>query len=65
MVSLAEAGLGICQSFDFIVRDRIARGALLELLPEHGGRTRPFSLIYSERRGLSAAARALLEALTD
>lgn len=65
VVSLAEAGLGICQSFDFIVRERIARGALLELLPEHGGRTRPFSLIYTERRRLSAAARALLDALTS
>ncbi|MES2901747.1 MAG: LysR family transcriptional regulator [Pseudomonadota bacterium] len=64
VVSLAEAGLGLCQSFDFILRDKIARGALVELLPQHAGRTRPFSLIYTERRRLSAAARALLEVLT-
>ncbi len=64
VVSLADAGLGVCQSFDFIVRDRIERGALVELLPENAGRSRPFSLIYSERRRLSAAARALLDTLT-
>jgi DNA-binding transcriptional LysR family regulator len=61
VVSMAEAGLGICQVFDFIVRDRIARGRLVELLPAHAGRTRPFSLIYLQRRTLSPAARALLE----
>lgn len=61
VVSMAEAGLGICQVFDFIVRDRIARGTLVELLPAHAARTRPFSLIYLQRRTLTPAARALLE----
>ena len=28
VVSLAESGLGICQSYDFIMRDRIEQGAL-------------------------------------
>ncbi len=61
VVSMAEAGLGICQVFDFIVRERIERGALQELLPAVAGRTRPFSLIYLQRRTLSPAARAFLE----
>lgn len=64
VVSLAEHGIGICQSYDFIVRDRIQSGRLLEVLPELRGRSRPFSLIYAPHRRLSAASRALIEALT-
>lgn len=62
VVSLAEHGVGICQSYDFIVRDRVERGQLVEVLPQLRGRSRPFSLIYSPHRRLSAAARALIDA---
>ncbi|CAG9181090.1 LysR family transcriptional regulator [Cupriavidus respiraculi] len=64
VVSLAELGMGICQSYDFIVRDAIARGRLVELLPQLRGRTRPFSVVYSPHRRQSAAARAMIEVLT-
>jgi DNA-binding transcriptional LysR family regulator len=63
VVTLAEHGVGICQSYDFIVRDRIERGSLVEVLPELRGRSRMFSLIYAPHRRLSAAARALIDAL--
>ncbi|QHG72479.1 LysR family transcriptional regulator [Ensifer adhaerens] len=64
-VSLTEAGLGICQTYDFIARDRLARGSLVELLPEFGGRSRPFSLIYPPHRNLPAATRALIDCLVE
>lgn len=64
VVSLAEQGMGICQSYDFIVRESIARGHLLELLPHLGGRSRPFSLVYAPHQRLSPPARALIELLT-
>ncbi|HEV7321300.1 MAG TPA: LysR family transcriptional regulator [Ensifer sp.] len=64
-VSLAEAGLGICQTYDFVARDRLARGTLTELLPEAGGRSRSFSLIYPPHRHLSAATRALIDSLLE
>lgn len=64
-VSLAEAGLGICQTYEFVVRDRLARGSLVELLADHGGRSRPFSLIYPPHRNLSAATRALIDCLLE
>jgi DNA-binding transcriptional LysR family regulator len=64
VVSLAEHGVGICQSYDFIVRERIERGRLVEVLPQTRGRSRMFSLIYAPHRRLSAAARALIDALT-
>ena len=63
VVSLAVHGVGICQSYDFIVRDPIERGALVELLPHLRGRTRPFSLVYAPHRSQSATTRALIEML--
>jgi DNA-binding transcriptional LysR family regulator len=63
VVSLAGQGLGICQTYDFIVRDRLQRGSLVEVLPQLRGRTRPFSVIYAPHRRLSAASRVLIEVL--
>ena len=64
VVSLAEQGMGICQSYEFIVRDRIARGQLVEVLPHLRGRSRPFSVIFAPHRRQSAAARAMIALLT-
>jgi len=63
VVSLAEAGLGICQTFRFIAQERLERGALVEVLPELKGRSRPFSLIYTPQRRMTAAARAFITCL--
>lgn len=65
VVSLAEHGIGICQIYDFIVRGRIERGRLVEILPALRGRSRPFSLIYAPHRSRSAASRALIDVLAD
>jgi DNA-binding transcriptional LysR family regulator len=62
-VSMAEQGIGICQTYDFVVDDRLASGKLIELLPRLSGRTRAFSLVYAPHRHQSSAARALIEAL--
>ncbi|OHV82688.1 LysR family transcriptional regulator [Rhizobium sp. LCM 4573] len=63
VLSLADAGMGICQTYDFIVHDRIERGILVELLPQTAGRSRPFSLIYPPHRSLSGATRAVIDFL--
>jgi DNA-binding transcriptional LysR family regulator len=63
VVSLAAAGLGICQTFRFIVAERLQAGQLVEVLPQHAGRTRQFSLIYAPHRRQSAATRALIDCL--
>lgn len=64
VVSLAEQGMGICQSYEFIVRDRIERGQLVEVLPHLHGRSRPFSVIFAPHRRQSAATRAMISLLT-
>lgn len=63
VVSLAQHGVGICQSYDFIIEERVRSGELVKLLPELAGRTRMFSLIYAPHRRLSAASRAVIDAL--
>lgn len=63
VVSLAESGIGICQAYDFIVAGRIARGTLVEILPELRGRSRSFSLIYAPHKTLTAAAKAFIDVM--
>lgn len=64
VVSLAEQGMGICQSYEFIVRDRIERGQLVEVLSHLRGRSRPFSVLFAPHRRQSAATRAMIDLLT-
>lgn len=64
VVSLASQGMGICQSYDFIVQQHIEQHRLVEILPQLRGRTRPFSVVYAPHRRQSAATRALIELLT-
>jgi len=64
VISLAESGLGICQTYDFIVHDRIEQGRLVEVMDHTRGRTKPFSIIFAPHRRLSPATRALIDYLT-
>lgn len=63
VVSLAQQGLGICQTYRFIAEEKLANGQLVEVLPALRGRSRPFSLIYPPHRRMSAASRALIDCL--
>jgi len=65
VVSLALASLGICQTYDFIAREPLAQGRLVELLPQLRGRTKTFSLLYAPHRHMSAVVRALIDALME
>jgi len=63
VVSLAESGLGICQSYSFIVNEKIRQGKLQPLLETYAGHTRPFSLLYAQHKHMSSATRALINFL--
>ncbi len=63
VISLAEQGLGICQTFDFIAQKYIERGTLIEVLPMLRGRSRPFSLLYAPHRQRSEVAKVLSDNL--
>ncbi|MFT3699126.1 MAG: LysR substrate-binding domain-containing protein [Kofleriaceae bacterium] len=60
-IALARAGVGLVQTYDFLVEDDLARGSLTEVLTKYRGASRPFSLIYPSNVRLSRAARALVD----
>ncbi|MBV8124375.1 MAG: substrate binding domain-containing protein, partial [Paucibacter sp.] len=65
ITTLARAGAGIAQNYRFIVEQDLARGDLVELLPEHGGTSRPFFLLYPHARHLSLRVRTLVDFLME
>ncbi|WBS02169.1 LysR family transcriptional regulator [Pseudoduganella sp. SL102] len=64
IATLARHGAGLTQTYRFIVADDLARGELVELLPEHGGTSRPFYLLYPHARHLPLRVRTFIEFLT-
>lgn len=62
-VSLARAGGGLCQTFDFVAAEAVQRGELVEVLLDHRGRSRPFSVLYPQNRHLSAGVKAFVDFL--
>lgn len=62
-VTLARLGAGLLQTYRFIVRQDLEEGRLVELLPEFGGRSRPFSVLYPNRRHTPLRVRAFVEFL--
>lgn len=63
IVTLARSGAGIVQTYRFIVEQDLARGELVELLPKHGGTSRPFILLYPHARHLPLRARTFVDFL--
>jgi DNA-binding transcriptional LysR family regulator len=64
-ITLARAGLGLIQTYDFIVEQDIARGTLVEVLSAYRGTSRPFSLLYPRGITQSRAARVMIEFIVE
>lgn len=62
-VAWLNAGGGLYQTYRFATAGAVARGDLVEVLAEHGGRSRPFSVLYPQNRHLSAKVRAFVDFL--
>ncbi len=62
-ISLARAGAGLVQTYDFAVARELARGELVEVLPRTRGAARRFSLLYPRQVVQTAAVRKLVAAL--
>jgi DNA-binding transcriptional LysR family regulator len=61
VITLARAGLGLVQVFDFLVEEHVSRGALVEVLAPHRGPSSPFALVYPKQVRPSPAVRALID----
>ncbi|MFS2055320.1 LysR substrate-binding domain-containing protein, partial [Variovorax sp. CT11-76] len=64
-VTLARAGAGLLQTYRFIVEEDLARGALVELLPDFAGASRPFSLIHPAHRHMPRRVRVFIDFLLE
>jgi DNA-binding transcriptional LysR family regulator len=64
-VTLARGGAGLFQAYRFTVEDDLRAGTLVEVLREHGGCARPFSVLYPHGRHLALKVRAFLEFLRE
>lgn len=64
-VTLARAGGGLFQTYRFIVEEDLKAGRLVELMPEYGGRSRPFCLIYPHGRHVALRVRAFVDFLVE
>lgn len=61
----AAAGVGVVQLPAMIVRDQIAGGALVRLLPDWSPRREVIHAAFPTRRGLVSSVRALIDDLAD
>lgn len=55
------AGLGLIQVPFVGVRELLAQGKLVEVLPQHTARALPLSLVYANRRNLSTRVRVVMD----
>lgn len=62
-VTLARAGAGVLQTYRFLVEADLRDGALVELLPECAGASRPFSLLYPSDGHRPLRVRVLIDYL--
>ncbi len=65
IVTLAKSGAGLIQTYRFILEQDVADGTLVEVLPEYGGTSRPFILLYPHARHLSLRVRSLVDFLVQ
>lgn len=63
IVTLARHGAGITQTYRFIVEEDLRTGALVELMPQHGGTSRPFYLLYPTARHMALRVRTFADFL--
>ena len=61
VITLARAGVGLAQAFDFLVERDVESGALVEVLAAHCGMRRSFALLYPKQMQRSPAVRAMID----
>jgi DNA-binding transcriptional LysR family regulator len=64
-VGAVRAGFGIAQLATWLIKDELARGDLVEILPEHATTGLALHLVWPRSRQLSPKVDALIELLTE
>lgn len=63
--TLARAGAGLFQTYHFVVEQDLRDGALVEVLQDYGGSTRPFVLLYPSARHVTRRVRVFVDFLVE
>jgi DNA-binding transcriptional LysR family regulator len=63
VATLARSGAGLVQTYRYILEKDLKSGELVELLPQFGGSSRPFILLYPHARHLSLRVRTFVDFL--
>lgn len=61
----ARAGIGLAQTYRFIVEEDLKNGMLVEVMREFGGASRPFNILYTPHRHMPQRVRLLVEFLVN
>lgn len=64
-IGAVSAGFGVAQLATWLIKDALARGDLVEILPELATDGHPLHLVWPRRRQLSPRVDAVIEALTS
>jgi len=64
-VTLAKTGVGLYQIYRFVVNEELQNGSLVEILKNHGGRSRPFSILYPYSKFIPLKTRAFMDFLVE
>jgi DNA-binding transcriptional LysR family regulator len=65
LATVARGGMGLVQTYRFIVAEDLAKGTLVEVLRGFGGTSRPFTMLYAANRHMPHRVRVLVEFLLD
>ena len=65
LANAARSGIGLAQTYRFIVRDDIDKGSLVEVMRAFGGTSRPFNILYPANRHMPLRVRVLVEFLLE
>ena len=65
LATAARGGMGLVQTYRFIVAADLASGSLVEVLRPYGGTSRPFTLLYAANRHMPHRVRVLVEFLLE
>jgi DNA-binding transcriptional LysR family regulator len=64
-VTVCRQSGGLLQTYRFIVDEMVESGELVEVLQDHGGRSRPFSLLYAKDAHMPSRVRVLIDFLIE
>jgi DNA-binding transcriptional LysR family regulator len=65
VATLGRSGAGLVQTYRYILEKDLKSGELVELLPQFGGSSRPFILLYPHARHLSLRVRTFVDFLVE